>query len=84
MILQIVAVYDGATQMFMRPFFVNTKAQATRTFQNEVNRKESDNPLNTNPDDFSLYHLGDFDDADGQFNVHTPEILARAKDMVKE
>lgn len=65
--LILVAVRDRALEAFMRPFWMQTEGQAIRSFQDEVNRAEKDNPLNAHPDDYDLYVIGRFNDVDGSF-----------------
>lgn len=62
---QVVAVKDRALDTFMRPFFTPALGAAIRSFQDEINRTESE--MNKHPDDYDLYHLGHWDDASGAF-----------------
>lgn len=63
----IVAVYDNASQMFGQPFFVTAIGQALRSFTDEVNRPAQDNQLYQHPEDFSLYHIGYFEEETAVF-----------------
>lgn len=80
----VVSVLDRAASLFGRPFFVAAIGQATRSFSDEVNRKDGDrSEMAKHPDDFDLYLLGWYDDTVGAFeNDH--RLLVRAKDLVKE
>lgn len=80
MILQIYAVKDSATDQFGSPMFLMAAGQATRSFVDQVNKQEQDNPLYMHPDDYSLYHLGEFDTNAGTFNAKAPELVIRGKD----
>lgn len=82
MMLHVCAVFDSASQLFGRPFFVQSKGVAIRSFRDEVMRVDAGNDLNKHPDDFTLYYLGFFDDSMGSFDTGTPEVLMRAKDVV--
>ena len=76
------AVLDAAVGAFNRPFFVQSTGVAVRSFRDEVNRAEPDNPMHRHPDDFTLYNLGTWDDSNARFTpVADPEVLARAKDL---
>lgn len=83
----VVAVFDSAVQVFGRPFFVRSVGEAIRSFSDEVNRKGSDSPFNSHPDDYSLYHLADYDDEFGRFafpeGAAEPRMLVRGKDVLK-
>lgn len=82
--VQIVAVRDRAMDAFMRPFFVPTIGMAVRSFQDEVNRRASDNPMNAHPEDYDLYALGTFDEETGRFEqLEQPKMVAIGKDMIK-
>lgn len=61
--LEMCAVKDRALNAFMRPFFAQTKNQAIRMFQDEVNRDKSE--MGAHPDDYDLYWLGTWDDETG-------------------
>lgn len=80
--LVICAIHDSAAGAYNRPFFLPSAGLAVRSFRDEVNRNAADNPMFGHPDDFTLYQLGIFDDADGTFQTPAqPVVLARAKDQ---
>lgn len=77
------SVYDTASRLFGQPFFVPALAAAIRSVGDETNRAAADNPLYQHPDDFQLFHVGDFDDCNGLFTpVSPPCLLVRVKDLV--
>lgn len=67
--LMIMTTYDKAAECFGRPFFTVSVGVAVRSFVDEVNREDSGNPLFMHPGDYTLYHLGEFHDDSGEFNV---------------
>lgn len=67
MILQVLSVHDVAADAFGRPVFAPAVGAALRSFQDEVNRVDANNEMNKHPGDFSLFHLGTFDDSKGTF-----------------
>ena len=79
MILQVVSVHDSAVDAFGRPIFVAAIGAATRSFADEVNNPQSE--MNKHPADYTLFHLGTFDDASGTFSQSAPKQLARASDV---
>lgn len=80
--LECFAIYDSATQMFGRPFFMVATGAALRSFTDEVNKGDK-NDFAAHPDDYSLYHLGTFHDSDGTWDLHgSPVLLVRGKDVV--
>lgn len=81
----VVAVYDRAAQLFGRPFFVAAVGQAIRSFTDEVNRKDQERgEFARHPDDFDLWTLAVYDDAQGVFEPDQ-KMIVRGKDVsVKE
>ena len=80
--LAVVAIRDSAVDTFNRPLFVPALGYATRLFADEVNNRES--PMNKHPEDYELFHLGDWDDQSGQFrSLETPVLMIRGKDVQK-
>lgn len=67
MIMEVCSVYDSVSGVYARPIFVVSKGAAVRLFYDEVNRDAADNALNKHPEDFSLWHLGSFDDTACRF-----------------
>lgn len=85
MVYEICAVFDSAVNCYARPVFVASVRVAVRQFQDEVNRVSEDNPMNRHPEDFSLYHLGTFEDEGGYIaRLEKPERIARASDFFNE
>lgn len=82
----VVAVFDRASQLFGRPFFVAAPGQAIRSFTDEVNRKDSERgEFARHPDDFDLWLLAEYDDNLGAFDCGVQKMLVRGKDvLVKE
>lgn len=77
----IVAVRDSAIDAFMRPFFVPSVAAAVRSFGDEVNRSGSE--MAAHPEDYELFELGNWFDADASFEVlPKPRSVSRAVDFV--
>lgn len=78
--LKVLAVRDRAVDSFGRPIFVLALGQGTRSFANEINSPQSE--FNKNPEDFDLYHIGDYDDVSGTLYPCTPLMIAIGKDLV--
>lgn len=75
------AVRDSAMDAFMQPFFVPSTGVAVRSFSDEVNR--ADSPMNTHPDDYSLYQIGEYEESTGRLNsLPDPIMLSRGKDVI--
>lgn len=84
----VMAVCDSASELYARPMFVPARGAGVRGFTDEVNRKAADvaeNPLNAHPEHFSLYVLGEFDDATGVITCpEEPEFVVKATDVLKD
>lgn len=62
---RICAVRDIQIEEFMRPFTTPAVGGATRSFSDEVNRVDRENPMNQHPADYHLYEVGTFDTETG-------------------
>lgn len=76
------AVRDRAVDAFGQPFFVVAVGQAVRSFKDEVNNAGS--AIGNHPDDYDLYHIGDYDDASGSIVGISPVMLAVGKSLINK
>lgn len=76
-----ISVFDSATQLYGRPFFVASVAQAVRSFGDEINNRNEPSDLSKHSEDFELYKVGEFNDSTGMFDATLPELIARGKDL---
>lgn len=82
MILECFSVHDGAVNLFMAPFFMRAKGEAIRSLRDTVADKNT--MLSRHPQDYVLYHLGTFYEAQGRFELHAePVVVVRAIDLVE-
>lgn len=82
--LHILAVRDRAADAFAAPMFVVSIGGAIRSFADEVNRRADGNQLSAHPEDFDLYEVGLYNDADASFELlERPRQIAVGKDLVK-
>lgn len=80
--LYVLAVHDEAAEAFNRPIFVPAIGMGIRSFTDEVNRDNPDNPMNRHAGQFSLYRLGVYDDVDGSIISEQPSVLVQAIDVL--
>lgn len=59
-------IFDNVAGHFMAPFIMRSEGEALRTFKNLVNEKGT--PLNTNPEDYTLYKLGSWNEITGEYD----------------
>jgi len=58
------SIRDVKADVFHAPFFLPTDGAATRAFSDVAN--DINTQIGRHPADFTLYHIGSFDDATGQ------------------
>lgn len=81
----LVAVRDQKAQNFTAPAMQYTREVALRTWANELNSPDqAKTPAALNPEDFSLWHIADYDDNTGAITPkNPPEQMAVASDLKK-
>jgi len=67
MITKIYCVYDAAVETYLRPFHATRDGEALRAFKNGANDSRSE--IAKNPKDYTLFEIGTFDDASGEFTM---------------
>lgn len=83
--LKMVVMYDSKTEAYGVPNFVVSIGGAIRGFTDEINRDAPDNILHRHPHDFSLYHIGDYDDNTATFELlQQPREIARGIEMAQK
>lgn len=78
---KVLAIRDRAADMFSQPMFFTSVGIGIRAFGDEVKRTDANNNLSKHPEDFDLYHIADFDDSTGEFEVCRPLMVAVGKDF---
>lgn len=74
MILKYFSVFDKKANLFGPVFSSHTLGSAERSLKESMSNPDS--PHGKYPDDFSLYHLFDFDDETGLIvDTHEPPLL---------
>ncbi len=74
--IQAFVIYDMASEVYSKPFFSLTNGEAIRTFSDAVNHLDS--PYNKHPADYTLFHIGAFDDSLGCLESTLPSNLGSA------
>lgn len=81
MILKSFTIRDSKTQFFGQPWFMRSHGEAERTFAKLAKDPKSD--ISNFPEDYDLYHLGEFDDQTGKFELlDTPQHLMKAVNAI--
>jgi len=80
MIHNMFTVYDSKAEAYLPPFYEQTKGSALRAFMDTCSRP--DHPFYKHPEDYTLFHLGSFDDNDKSFDIlRTAEPLGTAIEL---
>lgn len=80
--LKMYAVYDSKVQSFDRPFFMRSRGEALRSWQQISNDTQSG--VCSHPEDYSLFELGTWDTDQARLTHHvTPLCLGRAVEFQK-
>lgn len=70
--LKVFTVFDSKAETFARPFFMKTVGEAIRSWVDVVN--DSTTAFSKHPQDFVLYEVASYDDANGQFENIIPPV----------
>ena len=82
--MRIFTVYDSKAAIHGQPFYAVTDGIALRMFSDAVNNNSPDNALNRYPEDFTLYYIGDFNDATGSVTGNLSPMLVANGTVVKQ
>lgn len=82
MIMLAFAVHDKAVGAFLPLFFARSKGEAIRSFSTAVTQQ--DHQFAKNSGDYTLYHLGEFDDGNGHFEAVDPQRVLSALEVGTE
>lgn len=74
---KIYAIYDAKAAAYLTPIFFDTEGIAVRQFTAAV--KDPDHELHKFAEDYTLFHIGEFDEHDAKFELlDTPEPVVKA------
>lgn len=68
------SIYDSAAKAYTQPFFCQNNGIALRLFSDNINSKD-DNNLSRHSSQFTLFHIGKWDDNKGVIEPKTPEAI---------
>lgn len=66
--MNLFTVYDVKKESYLPPFVMRTPAEAIRGFVTTLNDQKTDYCMY--PQDFTLFHLGTFDDVTCEFDIY--------------
>ena len=65
-------VYDSKVEAYMNPFFLRTRGEAVRAWNDVVNDPSS--AFNKHPEDYTLFEVAEYDEVTGVFENHKTPI----------
>ena len=86
--LRLYSIYDSKAEQFSPPQVYHNDMLALRAFEGLVNDDKM--LINSYPEDFSIYYVGDIGDSDGRYYIgdsdesRVPILVGRAVDYVKD
>lgn len=79
--MKIVTVRDIVANAYGNPMFVASLGGAIRSFSDEINKTDG-NQLALHPEDYEMYHHGEFVPETGEFEIlEKPVQIAAAKNL---
>lgn len=82
MMLKIFTTYDSKAEAYLQPFFLPSRGEAIRAWQDVVNDQKTQ--FNKYPEDFTLFELGEFDSRSGTITTNTKISLGNAIEFKKQ
>lgn len=81
--LKVFTIRDDKLEQYNQPFFVPTIGAAEREFTDLANNP--DQMINKHAEDYTLFLLGEYDQATGQIDQEpTPKVLMKAIEVKKD
>jgi len=71
--LQIIITRDIVANVYGMPVFVPHIGHAIRSFGDECKNKDPKNILGQHPEDFELWHVGEYNDDNGTFLLYNAD-----------
>lgn len=79
--VKVFAIYDSKATAYLQPFFMRSAGEAIRAFENTA--IDPNSMFNKNPEDYSLFQIGEFDESEGTLiDEETKVHLANAHHVI--
>lgn len=72
-------IFDSKAQIYNKPFFLINSSIALRSFQDITNDENTD--IHNHPEDFSLWLIGEYEDATAVFTPCLADCLCKAHEL---
>lgn len=82
---QLFSIFDLKSKVFLAPFVARTEVDARRQIASSMRDPQMrETPVGQHPEDFALYHLGDFDDEAGFVSgLNIPSLVATVSALIE-
>lgn len=80
--LQIFSIFDVKADAYITPFLLPNKAMAIRAFADCVN--SASHQFGQNPQDYTLFHIGSFDDTSANITADHPRSLGNGVEFIRK
>ena len=78
----IYAVFDSKSEAHTTPFFDHAQGRALRTFKDCCN--DSEHQFGKHPEDYTLFNLGEYDDATGTITQDKITSIAQGHTLLEQ
>ena len=76
-------IFDTVAKIYNKPFFLVNLPSAQRAAQDLINNR--DHEISRNPQDYTMWHLGSYDDETAQFDLLlTPKCLIKFHEVTPQ
>lgn len=80
--LQIYCIYDSKVLDYANPFYLHSEGELRRGFVEVCMNPET--KMNKYPNDFSVYHIGEWNSESGIISSHPPALVMTAVEAIKQ
>jgi hypothetical protein len=83
--LKIFTIFDSAASAFKQPFFMHNNGIAIRAFSDLVNSDDQNVEIAKHPEQFTLFHIGEYDDSTGSIvPLDTPISVSTGVELIED
>lgn len=82
--MRIFSCYDSKAEAYLNPFLLRSRGEALRSFENVVNTPDNNSWIYKNPEDYTLFEIGEFDERTGVIKAYEAKVsLGSGNDFKK-
>lgn len=78
--IKIYSIFDSKSESYMAPSFLNANGQAIRAFTDAI--QSAEHPFGKHPADYTLFHIGLYDDQTAKLTPLTPHNLGNGLEFL--